>query len=238
MLIHAYILYIQCILEITIYPRNPLTDYGWHVRPNCGGSGADFINCIEKHAYLKEDIFPFPLNSSIKSYYQHSYTGIIYSLKFDAGMIGHRYHTSFRLSLNENLSYEIAITDPKLYFISGNPETFKKANVILQRKAKTLKVNLKPIRHEKLNQPEKPCKKSPDYNVGDCIEKSLMVEAGCQPPWRRVDVEGLPLCDNNETLYKYSKARLDIWEMTKDELIYKTNCPMPCIFMEYKVNIA
>ena len=151
-------------------------------------------------------------------------------------MMGHRYHSSFKLSLNNNLSYEIAITDPKLHFMSGNPATIPKVVVMLEQKSKTSKVNLLPIRHEKLNLPAKPCDDSPDYNVGDCIEKSLMVKAGCQPPWRRVDVEGLPLCDNNQTLHKYSLVRLETWEMTSSELIYKTKCPMPCSYMEYKVS--
>ena len=240
----SFYMHIQlCISEITISPRNPLTDYGWHdlhAMENCGGSGADFINCIKNQAYLEENILSFPLNSSIRirSYFQHYYTGIVYSLELDTAMIGIKYHTTFKLSLNENLTYEIALTDPKLNFMSGNPETFPKAQVILQSKTKTIKLNLKPIRHEKLNLPAKPCDDSPDYNVGDCIEKSLMVKAGCQPPWRRVDVEDLPVCDNNQTLHKYSSVRLETWEMTRFELIQKTKCPMPCSYMEYKVNIT
>ena len=191
---------------------------------------------------MEEDIFPVPvdrLDSSIKirSYYQQRWTGIIHSLEFKTALIGLRYHTTFRLSLNKSLTYEIVLTDPKFHFMSSNPETFPKAFVIIEGGAKTLKVNLKAIRHEKLNLPASPCDDSPDYNVGDCIERSLMMQAGCQPPWRRVNVESLPMCDNNETLSKYSSVRLETWEMTKFELMQKTKCPMPCTFMEYKVNM-
>ena len=206
----------------------------------CEGIGENFVNCIEKLAYSEDEIFNSPLVNgiNISRYYHTKWTGITYYLELDTGMMGHRYHSSFRLSLNHNLSYEIAITDPTLHFMSANPATIPKVVVMLEQKSKTSKVNLMAIRHEKLNLPAKPCKESPDYNVGDCIEKSLMKIAGCQPPWRKINVDGLPLCDNNETLNKYSKVRLETWEMTRGELFMKTKCLMPCSYMEYKVKIT
>ena len=64
-----------------------------------------------------------------------------------------------------------------------------------------------------------------------------MRKAGCQPPWRRFDVEGLPVCDNWTLLDKYSEENLKISDtMTKGELIKTTMCLMPCTFMEYRVS--
>ena len=206
---------------------------------SCEGSGQNFINCMEKRAYLKNEIFASPSDSfEIRPYYHSRWTGIIYSLELDAGIIGHKYHSSFKLSLNNSISYEIAITDPKLYFMSDNPATFPKAHIVtIHNTTANLKVSLQAIRHEKLNLPAAPCNDSPDYNIGDCIERGLMTIAGCQPPWRRVSVEGLPLCDKNETLNKFSKERQDSWEMMRSELYVKTKCLMPCSYMEFKVKI-
>ena len=206
---------------------------------DCDGAGDKFINCTEKLAYSEDEIFNFPSDDgiNISRYYHTKWTGILYYLELDIGMIGHRYHSSFKLSLNNNLSYEIAITDPKLHFMSANPATISKVVVMLEKKSKTSKVNLMAIRHEKLNNPANPCEESLDYNAGDCIERSFMKMAGCQPPWRKLNVVGLPLCDNNKKLNKYSSVRLQTWEMTRGELFMKTKCLMPCSFMEYKVKI-
>ena len=204
---------------------------------SCGGSGEEYINCIEKHAYSENEIFaPDSGSFHIGRYFHARWTGITYSLELDVGMIGHKYHSTFKLPLNNSISYEIAITDPKLHFMSGNPATFPKTRIITNPNiTRMLKVNLMAIRHEKLNLPAKPCKESSNYNVGDCIEKSIMIKAGCQPPWRRVTVEDLPQCDNNETMNKYSRERYDAWEMSRTEIFQETKCLMPCAFMEYKV---
>ena len=148
---------------------------------DCEGTGENFINCSEELAYSAEEIFTSPSDNgiNISRYYHTKWTGIAYYLELDIGMIGHRYHSTFKLSLNNNISYEIAITDPKLHFMSANPATIAKVVVMLEPKSKTSKVNLMAIRHEKLNLPAKPCKESPDYNAGDCIERSLMKMAGC-----------------------------------------------------------
>ena len=64
-----------------------------------------------------------------------------------------------------------------------------------------------------------------------------MRQAGCQPPWRRFDVEELPLCDNWTMLDKYSEENLNIKDtMTKEDIIETTMCLMPCTFMEYRVS--
>ena len=66
-----------------------------------------------------------------------------------------------------------------------------------------------------------------------------MTEAGCQPPWRRFSVEGLPLCNNFTLLAKnfgatYTKYYIDITD--REGIIAETGCLMPCSFMEYKVS--
>ena len=60
--------------------------------------------------------------------------------------------------------------------------------------------------------------------------------AGCQTPWSRVNVEGLPLCDNRTMLYKYSVQYWEFGKLEREDLIKLTNCLMPCSYMEYKVS--
>ena len=65
-----------------------------------------------------------------------------------------------------------------------------------------------------------------------------MLNVGCQPPWRRFSVEGLPLCDNSNLLTRYGNEYDRVTQMVKNELIEETKCMAPCTFMEYKVDIT
>ena len=91
------------------------------------------------------------------------------------------------------------------------------------------------IRHEKLNKAHSPCEPSHDYNMAECVETSIFTEVGCQPPWRRFSVEGLPLCDNSNLLTRFGNEYTRVTQMVKNELIEETKCLAPCTFMEYKV---
>ena len=62
-----------------------------------------------------------------------------------------------------------------------------------------------------------------------------MRKTGCQPPWRSVSVEGLPLCDNRTMLLKYGENYIHAVNYGKNALLERTKCMMPCSFMEYKV---
>ena len=64
---------------------------------------------------------------------------------------------------------------------------------------------LKVIRHEKLNTVDNPCNPSPDYNFANCVERSVVAKVGCQPPWRRFTMQGVPQCDNWSQLSSYGK---------------------------------
>ena len=94
---------------------------------------------------------------------------------------------------------------------------------------------LQAIRHEKLNLPNNPCEPSLEYDFGLCVEKSVMIGAGCQPPWSRVVVDQLPLCDNSSLLEDYSNEYIEATRLGSDGLIDWTGCLMPCTFMEYQV---
>ena len=92
------------------------------------------------------------------------------------------------------------------------------------------------IRHEKLNKHDSPCVSSPDYNFADCVERHVVMKVGCQIPWSRITMKGMPLCDNSTTFNKYDKYMDEVSYMQKDDLFRTTKCFIPCTFMEYKVS--
>ena len=96
---------------------------------------------------------------------------------------------------------------------------------------------LQAIRHEKLNLPNNPCETSLEYDFGKCVERSVMIGAGCQSPWSRVVVDKLPLCDNSALLQNYSDEYFAVMGLGRNELIESTGCLMPCTFMEYQVPV-
>ena len=62
-----------------------------------------------------------------------------------------------------------------------------------------------------------------------------MRKVGCQPPWRRFNVTGLPVCDEWTSLHDYSRENAKLATVVRNEMMNITNCLMPCTFMEYKV---
>ena len=89
------------------------------------------------------------------------------------------------------------------------------------------------VRHDKLNRPDKPCDPSPGYSFIECVEKIIMVRTGCQPPWRKYNVEGLSLCDNRSSLSHYEyEYRQTVSMLDRNTLSTSTKCVFPCSFLE------
>ena len=161
----------------------------------------------------------------------------------------------YQIQLSDKLGYYVYFTDPSLQFIAESPSLVPRAMLSIKQWDRQILVRLKvivwiflvfeksllqllfqPIRHEILNQPDNPCEPDPEYNYAKCVEKNIIIDAGCQAPWRRVSVEGLPLCDNFTKLYSFFLAYENIWRMDRRMRNEKTQCFMPCSFMEYKVS--
>ena len=98
-------------------------------------------------------------------------------------------------------------------------------------------LQLQATRHEKLNLVDSPCNASSDYDLGHCVEKSVFKRIGCQLPWGRVEVDGLPLCHHNrKMLENHSMEYWNAIEYGRDQMIERTtNCLLPCSYMEYTV---
>ena len=76
----------------------------------------------------------------------------------------------------------------------------------------------------------------PQYDLGNCIEKSTVTKVGCQPPWYRFKVEGAPFCENASMFQAYSTENYKTAWMYRRQLMEATKCLMPCSFMEYQVS--
>ena len=94
---------------------------------------------------------------------------------------------------------------------------------------------LQAIKHEKLDRPGNPCNQSLSYSFADCVHRSVMARAGCQPPWRLVSLPGLPLCDNLALLGNYSEEYVNIAYIGRNDLLERTKCLLPCTYIEYRV---
>ena len=99
----------------------------------------------------------------------------------------------------------IIVTDRRLAYMSRRPDVIPRYVFSLKPMSGDTGIDLKAIRHEKQNQPHRPCDQSLTYNFFECIERSIMTKVGCQPPWRSFSVNELPLCDNHLLLQKYEK---------------------------------
>ena len=87
-----------------------------------------------------------------------------------------------------------------------------------------------------MNNPERPCETSLDFNFAQCVFRTIMMRVGCQPHWRQFSVDGLPLCNNLSLLTQFANEFERVGALVKDKIIEDTKCLLPCSFMEYKVS--
>ena len=69
------------------------------------------------------------------------------------------------------------------------------------------------------------------------MEEYVVRKVGCQPPWRKFDFTGIPVCDSWQLLDMYGQKSAIMAETEGGKVTKETKCLLPCSFMEYKVNI-
>ena len=225
------------------------------------------FNPIYKNNKIVE-LFSETSNESIKlkSYYFNGYIGIVNSLEFQPEIIATKFHvdpaagviskdSTLQLYLNNNITYTLQFTDSRLMINSFRPDTFprlymkigkgtqnrlfylKVCNYFTQPSAFLVSI-FKAIKHENINRPKSPCVEDNQYNFEFCVEKHIVMKAGCQPYWNKLNMKGIQICKNGSMLNHYSNERTTISLMSRKELIETTKCLMPCSFMEYKVSVC
>ena len=126
-------MYVKIIIAITILPQNPQIGWGsgWKTEENCPGSGEEYINCMEKIAYSRNDIFTNvtdilddSFNITITTIYAGWLAGLVQSLDIPIEYITNSFMSTMELSLNSNLSYQILFMDPKIQIFSEIPNLY------------------------------------------------------------------------------------------------------------------
>ena len=101
-------------------------------------TGDTFIHCMSEAAYSTDDMIWENLKyleTKIQTipFLMSYWDGIVQSLLLDRDVMSHNILKSLILNLNHNLSYIIYITDPKLQFVLGTPETFSRSTLTLEQ---------------------------------------------------------------------------------------------------------
>ena len=116
-------------------PQNPKTEYGIGWKVEDGGCGKlsreEFIQCIEKIAFTAEDIFKDFSYEELKANnyfvgWMEGFAQIIHK-----GHITNNIYTTMAISLNNSLSYQIVIMDPKIQIFGEIPQTFPNTRISL-----------------------------------------------------------------------------------------------------------
>ena len=118
-----------------------MSDYlGWkNISQNCHGSGENYIKCMEEKFYNKSDIFIDVNNSyNINSFYFLIQKGIIQSLQFEKGMIQYDVTKTIGITLNNNLTYEVFIMDPKAQIFSSTPSIIPRSTLKMSNGSSTI----------------------------------------------------------------------------------------------------
>ena len=139
---------------ITIFPMNPLTGWGCKtcevsVDLNAQGlyssvnsmicmnaSGFDFIKCVEEEVYYNDVIINStdPTSFNATPFYTSDFMGyVLHSIDVKPGYMTHNLRSTLFIELNQNLSYHIVFTDPKLKFLTATPDTFPRPFLTIEK---------------------------------------------------------------------------------------------------------
>ena len=205
--------------------------------PSClNFTGQQFFICVENASYsISETLWNnYHDKLYLGEFYVSVWWGIAKSVMMEEGSINNNVFTP-HLELNKSLKYMILITDPKLQLYTASPDVVARSLFTISENTR-MEIYLQAVRHEKLNQPHKPCEPSPVYDFAQCVEKAIMSRAGCQPHWRRFSVEDLPECDNSSMLTRYNEEYWSVGNLYREDLVRDTGCYLPCSFFEYKAS--
>ena len=125
---------------ITILPADPITGAGFKSGniKNCKETNGDnFIQCVEEKTLTVNDTFIKQMNIyDVQLFYiDDIHRGLGQSVKIKPGVIKNKIALTISLKMNPNMTYEIAIRDPKLQFSSFITEAIPSSLITLKENA-------------------------------------------------------------------------------------------------------
>ena len=125
---------------ITILPANPINGLGFKRAnyTNCTKTnGEKLIQCVEENTFTGKETFIGQLKHfDVQLFYVNDeFHGLGQSVKIKYGVIKKSLARTIFLKMNPNITYEIAITDPKLQFSSYTPDSIPTSLITLKKNA-------------------------------------------------------------------------------------------------------
>ena len=142
------------VTAITIFPMNPRTGWGCKtcevsVDLNAQGlyssvnsiicmnaSGFDFIKCVEEEVYYNDVIINStdPASFNATPFYTSDFMGyVLHSIDVKPCVMTHNLRSTLFIELNQNLSYLIVFTDPKLKFLTASSAPFPRSFLTFEK---------------------------------------------------------------------------------------------------------
>ena len=163
------------------------------------------------------------------------YYGQCHSLEYPQPVGSHLDTNMIWMNLNNTLSYDIFIHDPKYFLTTLSPAAFP--HIRIKRKPVNDSRNfdllyLKQTLHHKLNRDEYQCEDDQDYNFRSCVKNSVIKKVGCRMSW---DDGAERVCSGLDEMKKYEQEFLILSQVEEREVLRSTQCLPPCHFREFSL---
>ena len=130
---------------------------GWWKSHCLNKTGILFVKCIEAIAFSTTETITvyhdFTLSSNystkIRLFFANNWSGLVLSPQLKDGMMTKTSGSTVSLELNPSLTYRIRVTDPKLEFLSTNPDSIPRSALKLRHNSGFVVVYMK-VEHKGL----------------------------------------------------------------------------------------
>ena len=129
------------IAALTIFPMNPdqkgsnWKQYDKNLALCLNLTGNKFIDCVEDKSYSISEILPDYSACEVKHFYVSEWWGLAKSVEIEEGAISNNVLSTPFIHLNENITYMIMLTDPKLQLYTASPDVISRSLLTIKQEA-------------------------------------------------------------------------------------------------------
>ena len=129
------------IAALTIFPMNPdqkgsnWKQYDRNLALCLNLTGNPFIDCVEDKSYSISEILPDYSACEVKHFYVSEWWGLAKSVEIEEGAISNNVLSTPFIHLNENITYMIMLTDPKLQLYTASPDVISRSLITIKQQA-------------------------------------------------------------------------------------------------------